>query len=579
MPAGGDVKIEGLSRFLFTAPSWRRSLAIILILGVVIDGASLRTGRGIHFFGTFGYILPAVFSFFVTKPMVEWFGKQVTWNRSALLAMACVVFGVITSLSPILLIIRGIFPLLFAISLGLIFAIRLLVLVAIADYRILRMLLPAASQSIAGLAAGTAFFGMQFMLFALLLHGLFGAGIVLFIWLVERPLKRNFHISALNFINAFIAHNTDGSKQLETFFHDIGEAVYVPQASIFFSRQDGEPALLTVPNLHPGPMGEIGGANLPRILHGALGNHTFVAHGCATHDFNLVSAGEVDKIIAAVRASSEDTVYSDRAGISTRCTYGSVQVLAQRFGDTLLMVATRSPAMTEDLDYPIGLAIMADGRRHFTHVAFVDAHNCMVDVTSPVMPASLVAYEYMRACELAAEGCRAQEQHAFSVGVSHVRVPFSREEGFGDLGIQVLVVRADRQDTAYILVDGNNMASGVRERIREQIIGIVDECEVMTTDTHVVNTITGKNPVGYRVSADAMLPYFVDAVQQAVEDCRPARAAGATAWCEGIVVFGSHSVSQLASTVNAMLVYIAPLGLAIILFAFLLSFVAYLVLV
>ncbi|MBN1193932.1 MAG: DUF2070 family protein [Methanomicrobiaceae archaeon] len=579
MASDGDVKIEGLTRFLFTAPSWRRSLAIILILGFVIDGAGLRTERAIHFFGTFGYILPALISFLLTKPLVESFGKRITWNRSALLAMASVVFGVIVSLSPILLVVRGIFPLLFAISLGLIFAIRLLVLVAIADFRISRMLLPAATQSLVGVLAGSIFFGLQFLSFALVLHLLFGSAIILFIWLVERPLKRNFHISALNFINAFIAHNTDGSKQLETFFREIGEEVYVPQASIFFRRDGGNPAVLTVPNLHPGPMGEIGGGNLPLIIHDALGKDTFVAHGCATHDFNLVSSSEVDKIIDAVRKSESGLEYTATAGKSCRFAYGSVHVLAQCIGDTLLMVATRAPAMTEDIDYPIGLAIMAEGRQHFGHIAFIDAHNSMVDVTSPVMPASLTAYEYMRASERAMEGCRGEEEGVFSVGVSHVRVPFTREEGFGDLGIQVLVVRVGNQDTAYVLFDGNNMASGVREVIREHLIGIVDECEVMTTDSHVVNTITGKNPVGYRISADAMLPYIIDGVKQAVDDCRQAEAAGSTAWCEGIVVFGSHSVSQLASTVNAMLVYIAPLGLAITLFAFLLSLVAYVVLV
>lgn len=55
-------------------------------------------------------------------------------------------------------------------------------------------------------------------------------------------------------------------------------------------------------------------------------------------------------------------------------------------------------------------------------------------------------------------------------------------------------------------------------------------------------------------------------------------AADGTGWVEGVTVFGSNRVSQLASTVNAMLTFVAPLGLAILLFAFLLSIVAYLVL-
>jgi putative membrane protein len=40
------------------------------------------------------------------------------------------------------------------------------------------------------------------------------------------------------------------------------------------------------------------------------------------------------------------------------------------------------------------------------------------------------------------------------------------------------------------------------------------------------------------------------------------------------VVFGSTRITQLAATVNAMLVFVAPLSLAILLLAFVLSVVA-----
>ena len=66
--------------------------------------------------------------------------------------------------------------------------------------------------------------------------------------------------------------------------------------------------------------------------------------------------------------------------------------------------------------------------------------------------------------------------------------------------VQVLVTEVDGQRTAYVVIDGNNMAQGVREVLLEQILKIVDNAEVMTTDSHVVNTISGKNPVGMNVS-------------------------------------------------------------------------------
>jgi putative membrane protein len=69
---------------------------------------------------------------------------------------------------------------------------------------------------------------------------------------------------------------------------------------------------------------------------------------------------------------------------------------------------------------------------------------------------------------------------------------------------------------------------------------------------------------------------MLQAIRDAVQDLSPAETAAATAQCEDVVVFGSNRITQLASTVNAMLVFVAPLSLAMLVLAFLLSIVAYL---
>ncbi len=207
--------------------------------------------------GTLGFSVPALVAFLLTVPLVRVFGGYITWNRSALLALACTVLAVILSLSPVLVFGRALFPMLYAVAFGLAFGLRLLVLAAVADYRISRMVLPAFTQSAAAIAVGTWFFTPPgFVPYALLLQAVFGLVFIFLIWLIERPLKRAFQISGLNFLNTFIAHLTDGSKNMEDFFREIGEEVYVPpQISLFFSRDAGKDVLFTVPNVHPGPMG------------------------------------------------------------------------------------------------------------------------------------------------------------------------------------------------------------------------------------------------------------------------------------------------------------------------------------
>ena len=568
------VKLEQLTRYLFTAPSWQRSMFLIIVLGLLIDGASARAWMRIPFSGTLAFTIPAIIAFLLTKPIIGYTGKQMTWNRSALLALSCTVFAVIITLTGLVFNITLV-SFFYAFALGFIFGLRLLVLVAIADYRIPRMIIPAITQSGAGILAGMYLFSPAFAAFALVLQIVFGLGFAILIWLIERPLQRAFHIRGLALLNAFIAHMTDGSKGMEEFFREIGEEIYVPQVTLFFRRKTNQPVIFTVPNLHPGPMGEIGGGNLPKILHDNLAGETLVAHGCATHDFNLVSESEINKVIDAILQSKHDLGYSGMASRSGRLTVGTVQVLFQRFGDSVLIVTTRSPQKTEDLDFSIGMTIMAEGHRWFPHVAFVDAHNCMTDLTSPVLQATLTAMEYQRAAIQAMDTCRTTQLHPFAIGVAHQLLPFTREQGFGDLGVQALVVEADGQRTAYVLIDGNNMAAGVREVLLENILTLVDSAEVMTTDSHVVNTITGKNPVGMKTPVDAFLVHVQQTVKAAIEDLSPAESGATTAYCEKIVVFGSNRLSQLASTINAMLIFVAPLSLAMLLLAFLLSLVAY----
>lgn len=570
---GSEAKIEHLGRFLFNAPSWPSSLLILIVLGFIIDATSLKLGSAL-WLGTLGFTIPALFACLVTKPAVGLTGRPMTWNRSALLALSCMILGVLVIITA-LFISHSLLPLFFSIAMGCIFGLRLLVLLAIADYRAVRMILPAASQSIAGIAMGTLLFPETFFAYAFLLQVFFGLGVVLLVWAIDRPLYRTFNIRGLDFLNSFLAHLTDGSRALEDYFQRIGEEVTVPQVSVFFRRKENKGFILTVPNVHPGPMGEIGGGNLPRGMQAGFDQMVMVPHGAATHDFNLVSEKEIEKLVHAVQRAEGDLHYSTYATPSERYQVGSVSLLAQVFGETLLMVSTRSPERTEDLDFNIGMTIMAEGHREYQNVAFIDAHNCYEGDITYVLPATKLAMEYYHAGLKAIDGTPGIRKEPIDLGISHVQVPFSREQGFGDQGIQMALIRVSGQTTAYLLIDGNNMAAGVRETLRDFLLRSVDEAEIMTTDSHVVNTVSGKNPVGLHVPVSDILPYVDRALKESLADMAPAEAAGCTVWCEGVVVFGSHRITQMASTVNTILLFMPVLGVGMLVLAFLLSILAY----
>ena len=573
---GSAVRMERMSRYIFTAPRWPASLGILIILGLLLEVLSRRLDPSYEWFGILGFIVPGVIAFLLTRPLIVMLNRQMTWNRGALLAVSCTLFSCLITLIG-LIFLQDLLDLCYAISLGFIFGVRLLVLVSIADYRTSRMIIPASIQSIAGWLCVLLILPDPFPVLAPVLMIFFGTGFTILIWLIDRPLYRAFHIRGLKFLNAFIAHLTDGDKGMEEFFRDIGQEAWVPQVSIFFRREGKKDLILTIPNVHPGPMGEIGGGNLPSILRNRFDEEMMVAHGCATHDYNLVSEGEIDKIVDAVNETRTSLHWHDTAGNPGRISVGTVSLLYQRIGDALLMVSTRSPDKTEDIDFGIGHAIICEGHKITPHIGFIDAHNCLGDEIDVILPGTRTAHEYFTAASEAMDRWEIEPLYPLQAGYAHLPLPYTREEGIGDIGLQVLVTETGGMTAAYILIDGNNMAQGVREYIRDEVRSLVDEAEVMTTDTHVVNTISGKNPVGLQISPDDLVLHVLDGVEQALADRSEAKAAGSSATCNGVIIFGSDSIAQLASIVNTILVYVVPISAGMLLLAVVLSVIAYMV--
>ena len=568
-----DWDIESLTGYLFPAPPWYHTLPFMVLLGFAVDAVTFSQ-PGLLFFGTRTLAIPGIAAILITYPLVEITGSPMTWNRSSLLALFGAIFSILTISAGLVMPAGDLLPFLFGFSLGVVFGIRLLVLAAIADHRVIRMVPAALVQSLAMAIAGASIFPAGLWTLALVAHLAVGGGCILLIWLIEQPLMDTHNISIFHFLNAFLAY-LDGEPGLDRIFRAFGEQVTVPQASLVFRREGRPDTILTSPNIHPGPLGDIGGGNLPKILYASFPGEVLVAHGCATHDFNPVSADEIHIVVNAVHESLKDLGFHPAAGKSRWFLRGSVSLLAQRFGDSVLLVATRAPSRTEDLDLGLGLTFLAEGNASFAHTIFVDAHNSAGDIGDGVYSGTRIATDYHTAVKEAVGTLKGDGMDRFRIGVSQVPVPYSLRQGFADLGIQALVVEAQGQKTAYVLMDGNNIATGAREVFTGAIRDMADHAEVMTTDTHLVNTISGKNPIGQEVPPDDIVPYVRQAVQQATDDLAPAEVAGATAWCRNVTVFGNQRIAQLVSTVNTTFIFIAPVGIAIFFTAFLMTLIAY----
>jgi putative membrane protein len=160
------------------------------------------------------------------------------------------------------------------------------------------------------------------------------------------------------------------------------------------------------------------------------------------------------------------------------------------------------------------------------------------------------------------------------LGVAWDETPWEPEDGIGPLGVRVAILEVGGHRTAYVLVDGNNMEPGLRGKLVDAITG-VDHAEVMTTDTHIVNTVEADNQVGAAIDDDELVAIVTDLVERAADDLEPVEA-GMASERAAVTVFGNDRTETLASHANAMIsmgatlaaaVTVAVLAISVVLFA------------
>jgi len=182
----------------------------------------------------------------------------------------------------------------------------------------------------------------------------------------------------------------------------------------------------------------------------------------------------------------------------------------------------------EDIPLEVGSSISLEANKYFNNIAVVDAHNSINEVRPMTEDETNSLIETARrSIETASRTTRS----SFKIGTSKVDLSLYRlSQGIGLGGAAILLVEAQGELSAYITIDGNNMKAGFREKLLEglQKIG-VDEGEVMTTDTHMVNGIVparlGYYPVGEAADENEILARIINGVNEAKRNLEEAEVA------------------------------------------------------
>ena len=577
-----ENKLVSLTKYIMTLPPTRISLFSMVFLSFIIGciaflmmpSAKESILYSVVYGGSTGFLIFGLMSIMgggLTQPMVNSFkGRHMKMKQSMFLALASMmIVGVIYLIGSIVSVFTVNNYILNALIFGCViaFAFRTLVIWGTSNISLIKSIIisivqPALILSmlvvITFLTSVTTNMG-DFSIIAIVVKIVIASIILViaiysFVAVMESPMRRNLGVGGLELLSLALAHITEGSPAMETLFEDIGEPIDTLTGILSFKGKNGIKAIFLSPCVHPGPLGNIGGGNMPTILSNKFDVFTMVSHGPSTHDFNPVASKEINKIEKVVKEALIDMDYSENAGKFFRVENEGAIIGAQYFDKNLLMLATLAPNGFDDIDFGVGLALMnlAKASGEVENVILVDCHNSFKGEGGRILPGNKEVFELMGAVEK----LRAPKQeNGIKVGCSGNPLDdISKEDGIGQSGVKVMVIEVNSaQKTAYILLDSNNMVIGFRDIILEKVKTLgLDYVEVMTTDTHFVNTMSGgHNPVGTKMQ-DEIIDAILKCTEEALVDLEDVSVGCKVANIKDIKTFGPLNATELVTTISSI---------------------------
>lgn len=402
----------------------------------------------------------------------------------------------------------------------------------------------------------TSFMGpviLQIAIKAIIAGIIFVLAIYAFITVIASPFKKNLGIGVLDLLSLFIAHMNEGSNSLEGLFTNMSEAIDTVVTFVSFKGESGIKALFISPSVHPGPLGDLGGSNMPTILSNKFDCFTMVAHGPSTHDFNPIAVSEIDKIEDAVRKGLEKVEYSPDASIFVRYNSENANIGVQFFNKGMVILSTFAPEGSDDIEFGVGLTMMAQSRSkcHVKDSVIVDCHNSFTPESGEVLPGNAEVFHLIDVIDKIDIN---QTKSSVKIGCSETTMgDLSKQEGIGESGLKTMIIEVENQRTAYVLFDSNNMEIGFRQEIIDAASDLeIDELEVMTTDTHTVNTLSrGYNPIGISKRPE-IIEYVKTSIIEAIDDLEIVEVGTGTEKIRNLNTFGPNNSTELISTISSV---------------------------
>lgn len=409
-------------------------------------------------------------------------------------------------------------------------------------------------------ATSTIVLSQQFWIYLIISPIIASVSAYLFLFSLDRLGYKIYGWPSLPIFRAFMLNwVVNQNAPLEEFLEKVGENTDVEVNLIKFDSLKPKAAIV-MPLVHPGPFKNVGSSILPSLLKNkyekAFGCDACVPLGILGHELDVSSQEQNHKIINQVIESSKFLASDDLATPLVKVKENFATASCQIFGKSALLSFTLAPKTTEDLPQELGRVVKEEAKKlGLNCTLIINSHNSLNDVIDTA--------ESLGDLEIAAKKClkKAVElpAHKFKVGSATVYpTEFSLREGMGPGGITSIVVEVKEQKTAYVVIDGNNMVSGLREKIIAALSSTgFTESDVFTTDTHVVSAIItgnrGYNPVGEVMDHEVLIKYIIDAAKTAEENLEVSKAGCLSLTVPQVRVIGKEMIGSLTLLVDKAL--------------------------
>ncbi len=329
--------------------------------------------------------------------------------------------------------------------------------------------------------------------------------------------KRGGGIDVFRFSSAWAKFILTGfENDMENLLESFGIEKDINIRMILFQR-DKDIIAMVIPGIHFGPFRTIGSTLAPYLIEKELQKYnikSIIFHGAGSHERNLVSKNEINKIINAIKDVPKKTI--ERASLYEPFRVFSNYHEALVIPSSMVLIAISTPIVGGD-DIPYEAQELAEKYSKiygYEDVVIVDCHNLEGPIIKdPNRYGDIIVAAISKQSKLC----------------SRVRIGYSEDvvrgyvRGLCNNIIKAMAIECNGNVYSLLYLYGNNADIGVRETLRRLAIFLgYKDAEVFTLDDHTCSGTAFDSPY-YAVRIDTSLLKSVEKVlRDALKDLKEA---------------------------------------------------------